>query len=290
MARCLFCKSDTAGSRSVEHIVPESLGNVNHVLPCGVVCDKCNNYFAVKVEKPFLESPDIVALRHHQAVPNKRRVIPALDVVMGPGVRARLCCEPGSAPIPYIEISSDDWGKVMSSGSRSMWVRASSDEWPESVVSRFLAKAAVEALAERLIEYPENLDSLVDEPALDSIRRYARYGEGVQWPYVSRRIYDASLLWRLEDGSVVQNVCESDLLYTDDGELYYVVAFFGLEFSINLGAPLTVGYHDWLAKNGNNSPLYYGNNQSARINGTPFCGTCRRVYSSLTDNCSCRAV
>ena len=48
--RCLFCKQDSSNTKSVEHIIPESLGNKTLILPRGYVCDKCNNYFAIKVE------------------------------------------------------------------------------------------------------------------------------------------------------------------------------------------------------------------------------------------------
>ncbi len=48
-----FCKQCSDLSNSVEHIIPESLGNKNHVLPKGIVCDRCNNYFTLKIEKMF---------------------------------------------------------------------------------------------------------------------------------------------------------------------------------------------------------------------------------------------
>ena len=71
--RCLFCRGDSTASRSVEHIVPESLWNTEHVLPPGVVCDACNNYFAREVEKPFLDSPAITRLRFTPTAPWPRR-------------------------------------------------------------------------------------------------------------------------------------------------------------------------------------------------------------------------
>ena len=33
--RCLFCKKDSDETKSIEHIVPESLGNKSFVLPLG---------------------------------------------------------------------------------------------------------------------------------------------------------------------------------------------------------------------------------------------------------------
>jgi len=49
--RCLFCKCPSDDATSVEHIVPESLGNRRHILPRGAICDRCNNYFSREVER-----------------------------------------------------------------------------------------------------------------------------------------------------------------------------------------------------------------------------------------------
>lgn len=81
--RCIFCKSDSSSSVPVEHIVPESLGNVAHVLPIGAVCDGCNQYFARKVEKPLLDSPMFRQLRARMGIPNKRGRIPKWQVQEG---------------------------------------------------------------------------------------------------------------------------------------------------------------------------------------------------------------
>src|SRR4030042_2163802 len=75
--RCIFCKKDSTGSRSVEHIIPESLGNTEHTLPRGSVCDACNQYFASKVEKPVLGSGVFRFLRSKMNVPSKKGKIPA---------------------------------------------------------------------------------------------------------------------------------------------------------------------------------------------------------------------
>ena len=83
--RCLFCKKNSDDSKSVEHIVPESLGNVSYVLPKGVVCDKCNNYFSRKVEKPFLDLPAVQSLRFHQVIPSKRDNVPSINAMLGSG-------------------------------------------------------------------------------------------------------------------------------------------------------------------------------------------------------------
>jgi len=60
----------------MEHIVPESLGNWEHTLSPGVVCDKCNQYFSRKVEKPVLCSGMFRLLGASRRVPSKKKKIP----------------------------------------------------------------------------------------------------------------------------------------------------------------------------------------------------------------------
>lgn len=82
--RCIFCKVSSDHSRSREHIVPESLGNLTHILPPGVVCDSCNNYLSREVEGPFLNSEAVKLLRFDQAIPSKRGKIPSMNGVITP--------------------------------------------------------------------------------------------------------------------------------------------------------------------------------------------------------------
>ncbi len=63
--RCIWChrtSSEVVFDRS--HVVPESVGNDNQVLPSGVVCRPCNAYFGAKVEPALLADP----VFHAQAV------------------------------------------------------------------------------------------------------------------------------------------------------------------------------------------------------------------------------
>lgn len=76
--RCIFCKQDSSASRSVEHVMPESIGSRKRVLKPGVVCDHCNNYFSRKVERPILTHPSMRNFRAWYQVPNKRGRFPSL--------------------------------------------------------------------------------------------------------------------------------------------------------------------------------------------------------------------
>ncbi len=73
---CIFCKTDSTQEPSEEHIIPESMGNIEHVLPLGTVCGKCNQYFSHKIERPLLETPMFRRLRAGMNIPNKRGRLP----------------------------------------------------------------------------------------------------------------------------------------------------------------------------------------------------------------------
>lgn len=262
--RCVFCKNDSSDSRSVEHIIPESLGNLSHILPPGVVCDKCNNYFATKVEKPFLETDAIRQLRFQQSVPNKRGRLPEMEGVLLPGFPAILRKFPKSPFEGFIELEPHAIRHLIASDGGKLILPYAVDP-PERFVSRFLAKAAGEAMAARLFHNSEWLDSFTDEKQLDEIRNHARRGEIPDWPFHVRRIYDMAAKWVDEEGKAIQLVNEYDILKTDWDEWFFVLALFGLELVINYGGPEIDGYQRWLNENGHRSPLYTGKN-----NDDPF--------------------
>ena len=164
--RCLFCKQPSDASRSVEHIIPESLGNTLHILPCGVVCDTCNNYLARKVEDPFLNSGAVRAIRASQGIPNKRRRLvsqPAIALGRFPVTIYR----PHNA-IGIIDVPSAEGVNAFLSVKEGILILAAEHEPPsDHIVSRFLAKTALEAMALSGLRAGFDLHELVDHPQLD---------------------------------------------------------------------------------------------------------------------------
>ena len=273
--RCIFCKRDSASSRSVEHIVPESLGNTKNVLPPGVVCDSCNNYFASKVEQPVLSSGAFKALRFHQAVPSKKNRIPPIGAVVWPDAAGEIfrSVMPGPGGIKELSVPPNMFERILRDGEEQRQSRiffpATGDMPSDVLMSRFLAKCAVEALAQRFILGTVPLDeALINNQQIDPIRNHARRGEPRNWLFKRRTIYDANRKIE-EDGKPVQTVYEYDFLFTtperisEDGavlsELYFVLAIFGVEFSINMGGPEMDGYEAWLKGHNDASPLYLKN-------------------------------
>ncbi|MCH5260230.1 MAG: hypothetical protein J1F18_10770 [Lachnospiraceae bacterium] len=79
---CIFCKQDSTSSKSVEHIIPESLGNDELILDAGIVCDKCNNYFSREIEGPVLNLDGFKRLRFYELIESKRGRIPNCNVML----------------------------------------------------------------------------------------------------------------------------------------------------------------------------------------------------------------
>jgi hypothetical protein len=258
--RCIFCKLETSASKSVEHIIPESLWNTQHVLPRGVVCDNCNNYFSLKVEKPFLSSPAVTHLRFHEAIPSKRGKIPTIAGVVLPDIPVQLHRHIEDPVKITINVPEDAYDQVVASCSGTLIFKTGDIPPADAIISRFLAKMAIEALAHRVIGVHGGQDFIVDEVQFDTLRQHARNGIPFKWPHHSRRIYDADIERVCPHEKEYQTVHEFDFLYTETGELYFVFALFGLELVINVGGPQIDGYVKWLETHSGASPLYYGKN------------------------------
>jgi len=261
--RCLFCKNPSDSSKSVEHILPESLGNTTLVLPNGIVCDGCNNYFSRKIEAPFLNAPAVRALRAWQSIPTKRgRLVGMPGVLMKDFPVTAYLRRHGMSSIDTG--TSDVFDKVVKRAKRgdpvSLLLATNTEPPNDHAISRFLAKVALEAMALRCVGNNVALESLVDDPQLAPVRDHARRGDPrVRWPYSARRIYDMDKGWTDLDG-INQRIHEHYLLLTEHSELYFVVAIFGLELVLNVGGPEIDGYQQWLREHNQASPLYFGAN------------------------------
>ncbi len=262
-SRCIFCKQPSHGSRGVEHIIPESLGNSKHVLPVGVVCDRCNNYFAVKIEGPLLETSHFKNLRGRQRLPNKRgRVPPTWGILLGAPCEIDLHFreKEGLSIAAHHEKDVPIFTRYLQENKSGRFIiPAVFPPVDKLLLSRFLSKVAVEMLAHRLHKYEGWETQVTDHSELDLLRNYARYGSGVNyWPFFEREIYGENYLFN--DGG--QTLHEFDLLYTEHNELYAVICIFGTEYTINMGGPELEGYETWLKKNAYVSPLYNGKNKA----------------------------
>jgi hypothetical protein len=262
--RCLFCKQPSDDAKSVEHIIPESIGNTKYVLPCGAVCDRCNNYFSHKVEGPLLSHVSFRNLRAWYRVPNKKGVAPRLyGFVAGTDIDVGLRVGPdGELDIKperhRNQARLDERIRREHAGIEpAIYVFPRDVDPPRREMSRFMAKLALEALALRFSSAPEFLAMLVDEPHYDRIRHWARRGDSVGlWPYHQRRVFPEETLMRHPtSGKWVQAGYGHDLFLTARRETFFAFCLYGYEFVINVGGPSIRGYEEWLENHGGISPL-----------------------------------
>jgi hypothetical protein len=77
--RCLYCSREDRPFTSVEHIVPEGLGNKEMILSVGVVCDKCNNGVLSQLDRVLIEFDLIGLMRVHHGVTSKTGRLPKVQ-------------------------------------------------------------------------------------------------------------------------------------------------------------------------------------------------------------------
>ena len=258
LTRCIFCKQDSSTSKTIEHIIPEALGNKEHILPAGVVCDNCNNYFARKVEGPLLDSDYFRHSRFRNVVANKEGRLPTIKALCVPGrvLVEIMRDEEGKSIYPLRE--SDESRFVESISRRETFnLLIPQPSLPEGqIVSRFLGKVAIEALALIALEIPDGLNEIIDKPELDELRNYVRgYSPFRDWPFHVRQIYPEDKVFCEEGYGECEILHSFKLLPTECQELYLVLVIFGVEYCINMGGPEIEEYLEWLKQHNFESPL-----------------------------------
>ncbi len=258
--KCIFCKQDSSESKSVEHIIPESMGNKSHVLPKGIVCDKCNNYFSLKIEKKVLEHDFFKSVRHRNGIESKKRKIPKGKVII-PATNKQATIERKlqNDKVSNVVTLDTESFELIKNGDVKEIILAFDIIPPENNqnVSRLLAKIAFEMFASKAVDNKEYIDYLINESQFDPIRNYVRNNaKNENWNYSVRKIYAENEKFYFPDGRSADMIFECDFLNTDQNEWYFIIAYKGFEFVINLGGESIDGYKHWLSENDNISPLY----------------------------------
>ncbi len=174
LGSCIFCSATGPFDRD-EHPIPESLGNDEQVLPRGLVCDGCNQYFGVKIENPVLSSPPFSIERTVAAVRTKKgRLSSHIDK------RVRLF---STGYWDNVILASDDASQlpiIERPDGSGLLIVASPPKYDE-LVGRFLLKMGIELLATSTTD--------VRSSCFDSARQYARFGRCKQKWEVAYGLY-----------------------------------------------------------------------------------------------------
>lgn len=254
-SRCLFCRAADRSFITSEHVIPESLGNTIFVLPPGIVCDACNNYFATNLEEPILSSSYFRSARFYDAIPSKRGRVPNVKAIVPPVYEAEVARDGDNALQVFVEDRAED---LIRSGSRTHLIIPRPIYPEESILfARFLGKVAIETMALKFLENrPGDLAELIDNDRLDTLRHYVRRGSPSKsaWPIWRRQILNASRS-SIAEQDLNPVLHEWTFLSTEHNEIYFVISLFDVEYVLNMGGPDLEGFHGWLAANKNTSPL-----------------------------------
>ena len=269
---CIFCHKDSSSSKSVEHIIPESLGNKEHILPVGYVCDECNHYFSIKLEKPLLSLKYFKDLRSRNNILTKKNK-QVKHTLIFPEVLdySEASIETINDGKLLIIDNPQVYEGVISGKINSMCeIYIPEPNYPDIIISRFLAKCAYEYFL--YVMKQEKYDICVSEmlgkknDVLKQLREYARYGKGTTWHYSQRRIYSEGALFYDSNEKTFYEPLHEMMLFTKEiqeypnnwvkTEIYFVVAIGGIEYAICLSDPDISGYKEWVNQNPGKSPLF----------------------------------
>ncbi len=252
---CIFCGQDSSNSKSVEHIVPESFGNKTAILRKGIVCDKCNNYFARKVEQPFLESDTVRMLRQELEIENKRgKLIKEYTYLRVGEEYVKQIHE--DLYLIYTKADKTEEDLEAAVAEYKQYLEASDKILLEenACTARLLAKMAIEYFVYICGSSDEVTEYVGSDEIFKSLRQYARYGNHKVWTYNARRIYARSEAYQGDPLSAVN--WEADFLFLGNGEVYFIIVMFGIEYAICINDPILDGYKEWIKTNDGTSPLY----------------------------------
>lgn len=173
--KCIVSKKDSTNSLSVELIVPEPLGNKNHILPKGMVCHNCNSHFARKIEKKALETEFFASLRHRNSIESKKGRIPKETAIIPTTKSKANVILRKNTPIEVV-VDSKSF-ELVALGKINHLIIPWTADVPKNhqEISRFLAKIGYEMMASALITKPEFLQELVDDHQLNPLREYIRF-------------------------------------------------------------------------------------------------------------------
>ena len=226
-------------------------------MPPGVVCDRCNNYFARKIEGPLLETEYFRHARATMQVENKRkRVPPQFGVIPQLRMPADVWLDGQSITVQPHDRSRDGEFErfLLTNKGGSLWL-PNPTQFDDRLMSRFLGKVAIEALAKRLSGTEGWREEMLSQEAMEPLRRYVRIGDQKEsWRFSRRRLYPQHQSFG-SDKAPYQILHEFDFLYTRDCELIFVLALFGEEFAINMGGSETERYEEYLQESKGTSLL-----------------------------------
>lgn len=246
---CLLCKDSTIESKSVEHVIPESLGNIFYVLDKGVVCDSCNNYFARKIEGPLLEMPFFLQIRHKLDIESKKGRIPSKKGFLIQPELAEVIFTKHKRKGHGLELPDDTVRRKIKNRKRVpvFFTEYGLFDIRNPVLSKFLAKVGIEGLAFDVIRYKGNMEEVVNQKALDLVKRYCRFPKTNEfWPYRIRQVQTPA---GESQNPLNRLIFHYTFIYTKSGHFFHQLYVHGVELTIDMVNPSLEHIDNWFLDN-----------------------------------------
>lgn len=268
---CIFCHKDSSTSKSIEHLIPESLGNKQHVLPAGYVCDTCNHYFSIKIEKELLSQPYFISMRSRNEILTKKGKLVKEKMIFPDALKSCEVVMKTTGNGLIASFNDIELYELIKAGKIRTMIGPyiPEPECPNTTMSRFLAKCAYEYFLYIMGEdkydlcVQKLLGSGID--VLKDLREYARYGKGKYWQYSQRRIYsEGDCFFNQSENIHYEILHEMKFFSTEykrypngyvEAEIYFIMCIAGIEYAICISDSDISGYQKWLEKYNGISPL-----------------------------------
>lgn len=255
---CIFCDKLSHDSRSVEHIVPESLGNKKFILPKGTVCDECNQYFSKKIEQPLLDLPFFKSNRHKLNIQNKKGKIPSdYGFAINPETKVEFHKNKnGEQSISF----KDDKAlqKILNRKNLEVFMPIFGGIGQNNmIVSKFLGKLAIENLALICLENEHDAYQELSKHYYQPLKKYIRNAAKNEfWPYHERVLHGPDYLHKYNDKTeYFQITFAMEYIYTTQKLLFFQFLFLGTEYTIDMTNKTTHTILEWFAENNSMSPV-----------------------------------
>ncbi len=212
MSKCIFCKSTTGKFTTREHILPESLGGGDWaVLPEGLLCDKCQNFFGSSIEQQALADYPFSYFRVFSGIPTKKGKPPWFASWEGT-IKASL--HPGI----FVYEPPEIFRNAVEEGRKSV-IRLLAHPLKPQIVCRFLLKMGLEVVA------TDNTKAVFDKK-FDKARTFALLGEKRQdWCYLQQEDHPAASYYITQGITAlewVNNLKLETVVIEDDAEVFHL--------------------------------------------------------------------
>lgn len=172
---CIFCLSNHA-LNTVEHIVPESLGNIQYVLSKGDVCDGCNERFS-KFEKKALDRSILGFERLNLGVKTKKNKPASWQQGKGKRFHGDKGFRPGYLIVPDLKKKDFMNDKTYDPKKQTIRYRVESFEQNENPTSKVLLKMAFEALF-------KSKNDLWRKYEFEELKAFLAGDSNIDWPFI----------------------------------------------------------------------------------------------------------